>query len=639
MSYRPIAGAVLQYSRNAAGDSADGYYIKFYRAGTTTPLSMATDATGGTTLDKCALNSRGEPISNDADPTTVFVPHLNRKYKYFLYPTATDADNNTTANALFDSGDLSLGFSEGTIVDDYAELRALTSSDLDDGDIITVTDSGIYGYFIVKSGSVTDNGGILIVFTDNSARYAERLYQEPIYASWFGAAADGGVADQSSIYSDIENAAGTTAVVLPAGISRIDTGSFDSTNFLSYGSYKSNNSTIRVLNAVPRNQNETVTVGTGGDFATVTQALNYFYLSRPAYKTTSVRGTINLLAGFVLAEQVIADGMDFSNITIIGADAETDVTQSSLVINCGSDYGVSAYPVFCARNGGRGPVINQLFDFDVNNPGGNKHGAMAVGAGSSLIFLPGAGVKNTGGYGMFSYLEGNITAEESIFTGVEFDAAYASRRSSISCRLSNLTNATVRGVYADENSQINAEKVDVSNSGSVGVLSDENSTVNAETLVANDCSSHAVKADRGGQVNCREGQCLRAGNDTLFASGAGTAINAELVAADNSTGRAFFADMTAVINANGGSGTNAGVNGADAAERGVINIRNVDVTGSGSANAILARRGGSIVAVGADATGATVRVQDGGEIYADSLVGGTLSQAANSPTTNGIIYQ
>lgn len=206
MGYRPISGAVPQYSRNASGDSADDYYLKFYQAGTTTPLSMATDSTGGTLLAKCALNSRGEPISNNADDTTVFVPHMNADYKIILYPTETDADNNTTANAIFIVDNLSLDFLDETAVATYAAFRALDSSTLTDGQMIFV--SGFGHPWEVKTGTVTDNGWYL-VFTDDSNRYAEST--SPRYSiDIFGAVADStgvyttGTFDGTDISSDFQ---------------------------------------------------------------------------------------------------------------------------------------------------------------------------------------------------------------------------------------------------------------------------------------------------------------------------------------------------------------------------------------------------------------------------------------------------
>lgn len=95
MAWTPISGTVPQYQKSD-GTLASDYYIKFYSSGTTTAFSMATDSTGGTTLAKAKINSSGYPVSGSGD---VFIPHVDQKYKIVLYKNATDADNDTTANA------------------------------------------------------------------------------------------------------------------------------------------------------------------------------------------------------------------------------------------------------------------------------------------------------------------------------------------------------------------------------------------------------------------------------------------------------------------------------------------------------------------------------------------------------------
>lgn len=81
----------------------------------------------------------------------------------------------------------------GTTVGDYAALRALKSTGLSDGQSIFVSDDGVAGRFVVKTGTVTDNGGTLLVFTDDSNRYAERLYnRNAVSLLWFGADKTGG---------------------------------------------------------------------------------------------------------------------------------------------------------------------------------------------------------------------------------------------------------------------------------------------------------------------------------------------------------------------------------------------------------------------------------------------------------------
>lgn len=100
MAWLPISGTLPQYSTANNGLAAD-YYIKFYASGTTTPINMATDSTGGTTLAKCALSADGYPISNPLDDSTRFIPHIDQDYRIVMYLNETDADNNTTASAAF----------------------------------------------------------------------------------------------------------------------------------------------------------------------------------------------------------------------------------------------------------------------------------------------------------------------------------------------------------------------------------------------------------------------------------------------------------------------------------------------------------------------------------------------------------
>ena len=89
-AYAPISGIISQY------DEQDGWYLKFYKPSTTTPISMATDSTGGTLLAKCQLDIDGFPTT---DGTTLFIPFLNKNYDAYLFPTAAEADANNTVNA------------------------------------------------------------------------------------------------------------------------------------------------------------------------------------------------------------------------------------------------------------------------------------------------------------------------------------------------------------------------------------------------------------------------------------------------------------------------------------------------------------------------------------------------------------
>ena len=90
MAYAAIANIIPQY------DEQDSWWLKFYLPNTTTPISMATDSTGGTLLAKCQLDIDGFPTT---DGTTLFIPFLNKNYDAYLFPTAAEADANNTVNA------------------------------------------------------------------------------------------------------------------------------------------------------------------------------------------------------------------------------------------------------------------------------------------------------------------------------------------------------------------------------------------------------------------------------------------------------------------------------------------------------------------------------------------------------------
>jgi len=91
MAYAPIAGIIPQY------DEQDGWYLKFYKPETTTPIAMSIDSSGDTTLAKAELDVDGFPTTNG---NTLFIPFINQTYDAFLFPTAAEADANDTINAL-----------------------------------------------------------------------------------------------------------------------------------------------------------------------------------------------------------------------------------------------------------------------------------------------------------------------------------------------------------------------------------------------------------------------------------------------------------------------------------------------------------------------------------------------------------
>jgi hypothetical protein len=92
MTWYPIAFLPPQIE-DASGLPYSGAVLKAHRAGTTTPIPMATDYTGVSTAATLTLNASGYPVYNG----TVVIPHLQENYKLSLYPNQAAADANSGA--------------------------------------------------------------------------------------------------------------------------------------------------------------------------------------------------------------------------------------------------------------------------------------------------------------------------------------------------------------------------------------------------------------------------------------------------------------------------------------------------------------------------------------------------------------
>lgn len=178
-----------------------------------------------------------------------------------------------------------------------------------------------------------------------------------------------------------------------------------------------------------KSTNITVNVGAGQTYTTINQALEYLSGFYHMYKKSGITATINLKAGFVMEEQVLVSGIDLGWITIVGEDAETIITHTALTIAFNGTH----YPSFGVDKGGTSPVIGQLFRFNVAKVGGDKHGLMTFGAGSSADVLDGKGFIGAGSVGIL-----------------------AARSSTINANGANCSGAGANGIYATECSIINA---------------------------------------------------------------------------------------------------------------------------------------------------------------------------------------
>ena len=186
-----------------------------------------------------------------------------------------------------------------------------------------------------------------------------------------------------------------------------------------------------------RSTNITVDVGVGQTYTTINQALEYLSGFYPMYKKSGVIATINLKAGFVMAEQVLVVGIDLGWITIVGEDAETIITHTALTTAFNGNY-----PAFGVDKGGTSPVIGQLFRFNVEKVGGSKHGLMTIGAGSSANVLPGKGFIGAGTNGIFATDVSTINADGANCSNAGTCGISANRGSTINAVLAIVQNQT-----------------------------------------------------------------------------------------------------------------------------------------------------------------------------------------------------
>ena len=102
----------------------------------------------------------------------------------------------------------------------------------------------------------------------------------------------------------------------------------------------------------------TVTVGTGGNYLTLTDALDYLYnLYRSTYKSTPVRAYVNILSGTTISDQIVLEDVDMSWITIQAEDAQVPVDGSSWSAVDYPFIGVLVKP-FIELRGASSPIVD-----------------------------------------------------------------------------------------------------------------------------------------------------------------------------------------------------------------------------------------------------------------------------------------
>jgi len=238
-----------------------------------------------------------------------------------------------------------------------------------------------------------------------------------------------------------------------------------------------------------RSADITVTVGSGGDYSTINDALAALSAYYPLYVSGGFTAEISLLTGFEMAEQVLVSGIDLSWITITAVDASTTITRSALTVSFGGTY-----PAFGVI-GGRLPIIGALFSMDTSGTATDRN-FITARDGSFVKVSASCGCQYAGENGIVLY-----DASGAMLAGADF------------------SHATGNGIYAHA-CVVQANGAIVSYAGNSGVLSAYTSSVDATNANGENASRYGFRVATGGHINAGgvTGTLSQAAN-TLTASG------------------------------------------------------------------------------------------------------------------------
>ncbi|MTH60653.1 hypothetical protein [Paracoccus litorisediminis] len=241
-----------------------------------------------------------------------------------------------------------------------------------------------------------------------------------------------------------------------------------------------------------------VTVGAGGEFLTINEALIALSERRPAYKPGGFITELRLLSGFIMAEQVLISGLNMGWITITGDDAETFIDRAYLT----QQFGIRI-PAFGVLDGGVLPRIGQLFTM-MNTGSATDRCGVLCGDGGGATVLGGAGVKLAGADGANVAMGGRLSATGAIFSNAGENGINAGGSTTVSAIDVDVSGCAVRGVLAQNLASVNIGNGICTGAGSVGIEARDGAIIyagNAQCRKAASDSTSDIVATRGSRIS------------------------------------------------------------------------------------------------------------------------------------------
>ena len=273
-------------------------------------------------------------------------------------------------------------------------------------------------------------------------------------------------------------------------------------------------SPLRVAQAIDKRLNDrvlgspiTITVGLGGDVATIGEALARLSPIVPAISAGAIVATVRLLAGFQMAEQVFVRGINMGWVRIISDEPSIPIRRAFLSIAATvheAGGSIVKYPAFCGLGGGVLPAIATKFVMTAEGASVDRVGIMLADA-SSAVVESGCGVESSGYEGALVMTGGVLSADGASFKG-----------------------AAGIGVTATRNALASMRQADLSNCGSYGIICRRGAAADAEEAIVTGAGVRGVWVQSSGRLNINGANCRRGVSDaaTDIAVTAGGLISA-----------------------------------------------------------------------------------------------------------------
>ena len=208
--------------------------------------------------------------------------------------------------------------------------------------------------------------------------------------------------------------------------------------------------------------NVEMTVGSGGDFATLNEAFSAITDKYPAYVKGGLAINIKILSGTTINEQIAIQKADFSYVTITAVDAYVPVNVDGFTAQGFNTHDLRTpnHGAFIGGENGAGlPCIGCVFKLTQNTNDLHIVGYFANRSSKGVV-LADSGFD--GFYdGVISNNESSVTIRQGIARNMERYGVHARHNGEVSARSADLTNCDIGG-YADRVANLDVREADCS---------------------------------------------------------------------------------------------------------------------------------------------------------------------------------